>query len=112
MSIYLPDPDDPLRLAGCCCPHCKYELKGLRYCVCPECGVFFDLKEVRHCRLHTCDRPDFFSENVVPALVGAILGLIWIGVEHYPGSGGIGLILWVLAMLASLAPLVYVFLHD
>ena len=47
MVVYLPDPTDPHRLAGCKCPNCGYDLKGVRNLHCPECGCSFSSAEVR-----------------------------------------------------------------
>ncbi|HCD32792.1 MAG TPA: hypothetical protein DER01_10330 [Phycisphaerales bacterium] len=70
------NPDDPLRLEGCCCPHCQYELKGATSCMCPECGEMFTVTEVRSNRLR------------VPKAVpwGAILMLMPGGLFIYWGS--------------------------
>ena len=47
MVVYLPDNNDPLRLAGCFCPGCDYDLKGARSTTCPECGTMFDPEALR-----------------------------------------------------------------
>lgn len=47
MVVHLPDPKDPLRLAGCLCPNCRYELKGVRNYQCPECGTEIDVNRAR-----------------------------------------------------------------
>lgn len=47
MVVRLQNNNDPLRLAGCFCPGCDYELKGVRSARCPECGASFDPEALR-----------------------------------------------------------------
>ncbi len=103
MVVHLQDPRDPLRLAGCACPQCDYDLKACRTCRCPECGLLFDLDDVRQRRAeHPETRITTGVASVgVTAVVAALLWMADQFLDLYWG-GLIGLLMVGLAVVVLL----------
>lgn len=111
MVVYLPDPHDPLRLAGCQCVHCGYELKGVRDYRCPECGNEVDVDQARFgppVQMSNVSAVGWLVSFVIAALFLAlgILCFEWIS------SGVLGCFFVGLSILGWFAPVVYDWLLE
>lgn len=105
MVVHLQDPIDPLHLAGCLCPTCGYQLKGLKSCRCPECGNAFSLKEVRN--VHTQEPGASWLGFALCALISLILLIMSMTFLAHFWGGALSAVLLGAAVWAFLLPLIY-----
>lgn len=94
-----------MRLAGCKCPRCRYDLKGVRSCHCPECGHAFDYNQVRF------GEPKYQALPDIVWLVALVLQIWFVGLSFFfmaflfaPLAG---LVFYLLSVLSWVLPVGY-----
>lgn len=106
MVVHIANPRDPLRLAGCECPACGYELKGVSSPTCPECGESFSIDEVRNIRSMGDESPKVIGFLIWLAIAVGFFGAIAL-LFTTDGGGLMGCFLLGIGVVAMLIPIAW-----